>query len=309
MWMLFEPAHPDKFPRCKFRLTFWRQSEPWRPQSHKPQDSQSLRACVCVGQTAVRQMGRTVAVLFAAVEAGQPSVGCSLLDEGLQRSGVWIKIAVRRQFYLLDLLDFSCIDIFLYWDDQESQSCFLVLDWSHSAPVSGETHPEAQETVTVGRPGPLRRHQHQPGVRERLPQRQSPQSRCCPTPPGPLTVQPRVPGPPSRHPKLQRHHRAQQHSATHSDDQTGLRSPESDCQRHELRGEQGRGEGFRKKRRAPEDLTRRRGRGRQGGQSGICSLLFFPLFSPPHRLKRRSRLLADRCRHISARMTDKSAAK
>lgn len=164
----------------------------------------------------------------------------------------------------------------------------LVSDWSHSTTVSGETHPQAQETVTVGRPGPLRRHQHQPGVRERFPQRQSPQSRCCPPTPDPLTVQPRVPGPLFHHPKLQRHHRAQQHSATHSDIQTGLRFPESDCQRHELRGQQGRGEGFRKKRRAPEDLTRR---------------------PPPHRLKRRSRLLAVFCHRISARMTDKSAAK
>lgn len=201
-----------------------------------------------------------------------------------QRSGVWFLYPSSSHIHA----DLSCF-------------CWrwplpLVSDWSHSTAVSGETHPQAQETVPVGCPGPFRRHQHQPGVWERLPQRQSPQSGCCPPTPGPLTVQPLLPGPLSRHPKLQRHHRTQQHSATHSDIQTGLWAPESDCQRHEPRGQQGRGEEFRKKRRAPEDLTRR-------------PPLPPPPPPPPYRLKRRPRLLAVFCHRISARMTDKSAAK
>lgn len=177
-------------------------------------------------------------------------------------------------FYCIGII-LSGINVYLLCNFIFFLNLVSFLDWSHSTTVSGQTHPEAQETVAVGRSGPLGQHQHQPGVWERLPQWQSPQSCCCPTTPGPLTVQPHVPGPLSLHPKLQRHHCAEQHSATHSDVQTELRPPESDCQRHELRGEQGRGEGRRKKRRAPEDLTRRYG---AAGRTVLDRLpsLFFP---------------------------------
>lgn len=127
-------------------------------------------------------------------------------------------------------------------------------DWTHPSAVSGQTHPETQEAVPVCCPGPLRRRQHQPNVGERLSERQSPQSRCRSAGPSLLSIQPGVPQPLSRHPKLQRYHCVQQRSATRPLLQTGR--SEGDCQRHELRGQQRRGEGGRQKRPASHDLTR-----------------------------------------------------
>lgn len=128
-------------------------------------------------------------------------------------------------------------------------------DWTHPPAVPGQTNPEAQEAIPVCRPGPLWRGQHQPYVRERLPERQSPQSCCSPTAQSHLTVQPRVPQPLPCHPKLQRYHCAQQHSATHSRLQAARQRSQGDCQRHGLGVRQRGGEGRRQKRLASDDLT------------------------------------------------------
>lgn len=148
--------------------------------------------------------------------------------------------------FLRDLLR-SCKHIF-------PLSLCVRADWTHPSAVSGQTHPETQEAVPVCCPGPLRRRQHQPNVGERLSERQSPQSRCRTAGSSLLSIQPGVPQPLSRHPKLQRYHCVQQRSATRPLLQTGR--SEGDCQRHELRGQQRGGEGGRQKRPASHDLTR-----------------------------------------------------